>query len=1270
MTQQVINTGAVANDGTGESLRNAFDAVNNNFANIWTAGPVDSQVIISNNRISTTVQNLALVLAGNGVGTITVDSTVVPGIDSVYDLGTANSQFDSVYSRYFYGNGAFLSGISNGSGSATSVTFAATPPLAANIGDIWIQSDTGIQYLYFNDNTSNQWAEMEAYQSFSSGGTGNGNVDLTNVSSDIIPSNNNSYSLGNSVRQWKDLWVSNSTIYLNSLPITADGANLKVNGNTVLTTSSPLSFSNLSVTGNVSANAVYTNNYFYANGAPFPQGSNSLPGTTISLKDNVIATTTLNQNLVLSANGVGNLQTNSSIMPDATQVRDIGSASNKFNSIYAGYYYGNGSQLTGINAGNSNSIISGNSNVKIVTAGGNVTIGIGGIGNIVVVSGAGAYVAGVVSASGNITGNYFIGNGSQLTGLPATYGNANVVANLAALGSNPVSTTGNVTGGNLLTGAQVVASGVIQTGTGFSTGGYLSVDGDTDLHKTTVTGNLSATGNITANVGSFFIGNGSQLTGIVSSYGNSNVVANLAALGSNPVSTTGNITGGNLTTAGIANVATLAVTGSATVQGSISIFDSSTSLSATGNVIGGNVKTVGLISATGNVTGNYFIGNGSQLTGLAAAANTGNVTFSGEAVIGTGTSNTVSGLYLAPDPGSLANNLYLRVRGNILDEATHIHFDTGNNQYYNQFIGDDNKYIQLANTGNIVINTNNYVGNTAQWNFDYNGVLTVPASNSVPGQISTQTTTQNESGFDLRITAGNTGGCTQPGGDLFLSAGVGYNGVSHGAGNVNIVTGDRYGNITGNIWNFGADGVLTLPLGSATIKNTAGNAVAFGLNAGLTSQGNSAVAIGINSGVYSQSANAVAVGTLAGNGGRVTTNYVSGAVSPSTTLVVVSTTGIVPGMVITGTGFFGTITVVTVTNSTTLEISASAGFTPSGALNFTGSQGDNSVAIGTQAGQVQQGQFAVAIGDNAGNKAQGTDAVAIGASAGLNTQGAGAVAFGQGTGETSQGANAVALGKAAGQVNQGINSIAIGRSAGVADQGNNSIILNATGAVLDQTTANTFTVAPVRNDVANVAQVMFYNTTSKEITYGNVISVAGNVTGNYFIGNGSQLTGIVSSYGNANVVANLAALGSNPVSTTGNISGNYFIGNGSQLSSVATQVTGSWTLAAGTNTVSLTVPGPGTYSIWVNGNIPNGIVTYTATIVVTNTNVPVVGSSYGWYYAAGNQLVLTAIPNQIVGTLNNISTATVVTTTANVFTFGITNNSGSSQVVNYGYTKL
>ena len=39
-------------------------------------------------------------------------------------------------------------------------------------------------------------------------------------------------------------------------------------------------------------------------------------------------------------------------------------------------------------------------------------------------------------------------------------------------------------------------------------------------------------------------------------------------------------------------------------------------VSVTGNVTGGNIVTAGQITATGNVTGNYFVGNGSQLTGI------------------------------------------------------------------------------------------------------------------------------------------------------------------------------------------------------------------------------------------------------------------------------------------------------------------------------------------------------------------------------------------------------------------------------------------------------------------------------------------------------------------------------------------------------------------------------------------------------------------------------------------------------------------------------
>jgi hypothetical protein len=41
-----------------------------------------------------------------------------------------------------------------------------------------------------------------------------------------------------------------------------------------------------------------------------------------------------------------------------------------------------------------------------------------------------------------------------------------------------------------------------------------------------------------------------------------------------------------------------------------------TTVSATANIVGGNIITAGSVTATGNITGNYIFGNGSQLTGL------------------------------------------------------------------------------------------------------------------------------------------------------------------------------------------------------------------------------------------------------------------------------------------------------------------------------------------------------------------------------------------------------------------------------------------------------------------------------------------------------------------------------------------------------------------------------------------------------------------------------------------------------------------------------
>jgi hypothetical protein len=114
----------------------------------------------------------------------------------------------------------------------------------------------------------------------------------------------------------------------------------------------------------------------------------------------------------------------------------------------------------------------------------------GSINNMVIgnITPAAANVT-TLNATGNITGNYFIGNGSQLTGLPAGYSNADVATFLAAFGSNTISTTGTITAGNV-TGGNILTGGVV-----------------------------SASGNVTAN---YFIGNGSQLTGVVTTAGGSN----------------------------------------------------------------------------------------------------------------------------------------------------------------------------------------------------------------------------------------------------------------------------------------------------------------------------------------------------------------------------------------------------------------------------------------------------------------------------------------------------------------------------------------------------------------------------------------------------------------------------------------------------------------------------------------------------------------------------------------------------------------------------
>ena len=139
----------------------------------------------------------------------------------------------------------------------------------------------------------------------------------------------------------------------------------------------------------------------------------------------------------------------------------------------------------------------------------------------------------------------------------------------------------------------------------------------------------------------------------------------------------------------------------------------------------------------------------------------------------------------------------------------------------------------------------------------------------------------------------------------------------------------------------------------------------------------------------------------------------------------------------------------------------------------------------------------------------------------------------------------------------------------------------------------------------------------------------------------------------------------------GNLNVTGSIVTGTITGNVVTKSSGSWTVATGNNTYSITVPINDNYLIWVRANIPNGIIAYQATVSVTNSNVPVLGTQRAWNYTGGGSpILLTTMPTQIVGVEGTISTAVVATTTSNQFDFGFNNSSGSSQTVYWGYITL
>jgi hypothetical protein len=240
---------------------------------------------------------------------------------------------------------------------------------------------------------------------------------------------------------------------------------------------------------------------------------------------------------------------------------------------------------------------------------GNITASAGGTSNVAVLSALGVGVTGIVSASGNITGgnittggtatvtgnvtggNIAIGGLATVTG-NITGGNIITGGSLAVTGTGNV--TGNINGGNLrttglitatgtVTGGNVVSSGFITAGSTVSSVGNITSAANVAGGNIIASANVSAVGNIS---GSFFIGNGSQLTGISAAVSVSKIESGLSNV--QIASANANITMAVSTTA---NVVVVSPTG-ITTSGSLTL-NSGAAATAIVNGAGNAVGNIG-----------------------------------------------------------------------------------------------------------------------------------------------------------------------------------------------------------------------------------------------------------------------------------------------------------------------------------------------------------------------------------------------------------------------------------------------------------------------------------------------------------------------------------------------------------------------------------------------------------------------------------------------------------------------------------------------------
>lgn len=268
-----VGVGATSNDGTGDTLRTAFIKVNENFTamtdigfdagNINVAGSIEAQgnvlanAIYSDNYFWT-----------NGISIFTTISYLVSNANVITTL-TANAASQAGELATLTANAAAQAGslstlISNAALQAGELSTLLSNAAAQSGAIGALEANAAAQagaISALEANAASQAGDISTLQANAAAQAGqlSAITDGTAVFGNLIPSANITYSLGNITHQWKDLWVSNTTIYVGGTPISIVDGDLTVNGNVFSPAAAGLSNGTTSVSvdganGNVVAN--------------------------------------------------------------------------------------------------------------------------------------------------------------------------------------------------------------------------------------------------------------------------------------------------------------------------------------------------------------------------------------------------------------------------------------------------------------------------------------------------------------------------------------------------------------------------------------------------------------------------------------------------------------------------------------------------------------------------------------------------------------------------------------------------------------------------------------------------------------------------------------------------------------------------------------------------------------------------------------------------------------------------------------------------------